>query len=113
MPINSGPGIGGRPGGGSSFAPPSTKPAAAGTKWVIAEAGGGGITGIAGGGGASRGPVTGSSLDILSDPFAWVCAIGGSAAVAFLTQQAATDDTSTTSKWVYIFASFAGYLCAI
>jgi hypothetical protein len=89
---------------------------AGGTKWVIAEAGTGGLTGgtAGGGAGASRGPVTGSCIDILSDPFAWVCAIGASAAVAFLTQQGSTgDDASATSRWVYVFASFAGYLCAI
>lgn len=106
MPINSGPGIGGRP-GGSSFAPPAIKPAAAPTKWVITEAGGGGHSVN-----AARAPVTGSCIDILSDVWAWLCAAGASGAAAYLTQQAAAE-SSSTSKWIYIGASFGGYLCAI
>jgi hypothetical protein len=113
MPINSGPGIGGRPGGSKSFAPPSLSSGTAPAKWVIAEAGGGGAVG--GGhasGGSIRGPVNGSFMDILSDPYAWLCALGASAAVAVLGYQAGAESTAT-SKWIYIGASFAGYLCAI
>lgn len=122
MPINSGPGIGGKPGGSKSFAPPSLSSSPAPTKWVVADGGGGGSSGGGGGaggggggrasGGVVRGPVNGSVMDILSDPWAWLCALGASAAVAVLGYQAGEESTAT-SKWIYIAASFAGYLCAI
>jgi hypothetical protein len=56
--------------------------------------------------------VTGSCIDILSDAWAWLCAIGASAAVAVVAYQGDAESTET-SKWIYIGATFAGYLCAI
>ena len=107
MASNIGPGIGGKP-SGASFAPPTSKSGGA-TKWVITESG----VPQSGGGGAGsyRAPVTGSCLDILSDPLAWLLALGASGGAVYLTR-GSIEGSEIASKWVYMGMTFGVYVCA-
>src|SRR5687768_7831720 len=110
MASNMGPGIGGRPSGGS-FAPPTSKSTGA-TKWVMSD---GGLpqSSISGNSSAhrDRAPVHGSFLDILSDPLAWLLALGASGGVVFITR-GSIEGSEIAPKWVYVGMTFGVYVCA-
>ena len=105
-----GPGIGGRPSGGS-FAPPTSKSTGA-TKWVMSDGGGGPQSSISNSSARrDRAPVHGSCLDILSDPLAWLLALGASGGVVYLTR-GSIEGSEIASKWVYMGMTFGVYVCA-